>query len=129
MVVVAIPLRDRARQTVGVLALFSPGAAVPSPERLAFAEALSGTAAVAIETQRLLEARKALLDAFIRLVAGAIDAKSPYTGGHCQRVPELTHMLAGRRAPRRKGRSPTSTCPTRSGKRCTSPAGCTIAAR
>jgi hypothetical protein len=27
-------------------------------------------------------------------VAGAIDAKSPYTGGHCQRVPELTFMLA-----------------------------------
>ena len=94
VVVVAIPLRDRARQTVGILALFSPGAVIPSPERLAFAEALSGTAAVAIETQRLLEARKALLDAFIRLVAGAIDAKSPYTGGHCQRVPELTFMLA-----------------------------------
>ena len=94
MVVVAIPLRDRTRQTVGILALFSPGAVIPSPERLAFAEALSGTAAVAIETQRLLEARKALLDAFIRLVAGAIDAKSPYTGGHCQRVPELTFMLA-----------------------------------
>ena len=94
VVVVAIPLRDRARETVGTLALFSPGAAIPSPERLAFAQALSGTAAVAIETQRLLEARKALLDAFIRLVAGAIDAKSPYTGGHCQRVPELTFMLA-----------------------------------
>ena len=94
IVVVAIPLRDRARQTVGVLALFSPGSESPSPERLAFAEALSGTAAVTIETQRLLENRKALLDAFIRLVAGAIDAKSPYTGGHCQRVPELTFMLA-----------------------------------
>jgi HD-GYP domain-containing protein (c-di-GMP phosphodiesterase class II)/fumarate reductase subunit D len=92
--VVAIPLRDRARQTLGVLVLFSPGAAIPSSERLAFAETLSGTASVAIETQRLLEARKALLDAFIRLVAGAIDAKSPYTGGHCQRVPELTFMLA-----------------------------------
>ena len=91
--VIAIPLRDRARQTVGVLALFSPVPGGPA-RTLAFAEALSGTAAVAIETQRLLEARKALLDAFIRLVAGAIDAKSPYTGGHCQRVPELTFMLA-----------------------------------
>src|SRR5262249_35020101 len=55
VVVIAVPLRDRARQTVGVLALFSPGAAIPSRERLAFAETLSGTAAVAIETQRLLE--------------------------------------------------------------------------
>jgi hypothetical protein len=66
----------------------------PSAAHLAFVEALSGTAAVAIETQRLLEARKALLDAFIRLVAGAVDAKSHYTGGHCERVPELTLMLA-----------------------------------
>jgi len=94
VVVTAIPLIDRARETVGVLALFQPGEARPSPEQLAFLEALSGTAAVAIETQRLLEARKALLDALIRLIAGAIDAKSPYTGGHCERVPELTLMLA-----------------------------------
>ncbi len=91
---VAMPLRDRNGETVGALALFVPGSERPSAARLAFAEALSGTAAVAIETQRLLETRKALLDAFIRLVAGAIDAKSPYTGGHCQRVPELTLMLA-----------------------------------
>jgi hypothetical protein len=35
-----------------------------------------------------------LLDSFIELIASAIDAKSPYTGGHCQRVPELTKMLA-----------------------------------
>jgi HD-GYP domain-containing protein (c-di-GMP phosphodiesterase class II) len=94
VVVTAIPLLDRARDRVGVLALFQPGTERPSAAQLAFVEALSGTAAVAIETQRLLEARKALLDAFIRLVAGAIDAKSPYTGGHCERVPELTLMLA-----------------------------------
>jgi hypothetical protein len=35
-----------------------------------------------------------LLDAFIKLIAGAIDSKSPYTGGHCQRVPEITRLLA-----------------------------------
>lgn len=56
--------------------------------------ALSGTAALAIDNQLLLHARKALLESFIKLVAGAIDAKSPYTGGHCQRVPELTRLLA-----------------------------------
>ena len=94
VVVTAIPLVDRAREKVGVLALFQPGTERPSAARLAFVQALSGTAAVAIETQRLLEARKALLDAFIRLLAGAIDAKSHYTGGHCLRVPELTLMLA-----------------------------------
>ena len=39
------------------------------------------------------EQTRRLLDAFIELIASAIDAKSPYTGGHCQRVPELTKML------------------------------------
>jgi HD-GYP domain-containing protein (c-di-GMP phosphodiesterase class II) len=65
-----------------------------SPERVAFIEAVSGVAALCIESQRLLERQKHLLDAFIQLLAGAIDAKSPYTGGHCQRVPEITLMLA-----------------------------------
>ena len=91
---VALPLANRAGERLGVLALAIGGGAAPEPAQLAFAEALSATAAIAIETQRLFEERKALLDAFIRLLAGAIDAKSPYTGGHCQRVPELTLMLA-----------------------------------
>src|SRR5690606_29750250 len=64
------------------------------PQRIAYVEAVSGVAALCIESQRLLEQQKKLLDAFIQLIAGAIDAKSPYTGGHCQRVPELTLMLA-----------------------------------
>jgi HD-GYP domain-containing protein (c-di-GMP phosphodiesterase class II)/ABC-type amino acid transport substrate-binding protein len=34
-----------------------------------------------------------LLDAFIQLIADAIDQKSPYTGGHCARVPELALLL------------------------------------
>ncbi|VVN42193.1 hypothetical protein PS624_05485 [Pseudomonas fluorescens] len=64
------------------------------PDRIAFLQAVSGAAAVSIESQRLQARQKQLLDAFIQLLAGAIDAKSPYTGGHCQRVPELTLMLA-----------------------------------
>ncbi len=35
-----------------------------------------------------------MLDAIIALLAGATDAKSPYTGGHCARVPELALLLA-----------------------------------
>jgi len=57
-------------------------------------EALASQAAVALDNQQLVEAQKKLLDSFIELIASAIDAKSPYTGGHCQRVPELTKMLA-----------------------------------
>ncbi|TXI73913.1 MAG: HD domain-containing protein, partial [Dechloromonas sp.] len=35
-----------------------------------------------------------LFESFIKLINLAIDERSPYTGGHCQRVPELTMMLA-----------------------------------
>ncbi|VXC36133.1 conserved hypothetical protein [Pseudomonas sp. 8AS] len=93
-------LHNRQGETVGVLLLLhrDTGAeddlAMLRPERIAFVEAVSGVAALCIESQRLLEQQKKLLDAFIQLIAGAIDAKSPYTGGHCQRVPELTLMLA-----------------------------------
>jgi HD-GYP domain-containing protein (c-di-GMP phosphodiesterase class II) len=95
----SLPLKNRQHETIGTLTLSFPlpddGRTEPlGAARIAFVKALSGTAAVAIDNQALLRARKALLESFIQLVAGAIDAKSPYTAGHCQRVPQLTKMLA-----------------------------------
>ena len=94
----SLPLKNRQEETIGTLTLSFPmpaGQAAPlGAARVAFVRALSATAALAIDNQLLLRARKALLESFIQLVAGAIDAKSPYTGGHCQRVPELTRLLA-----------------------------------
>jgi len=98
---VSCGLHNRQGATLGVLVLLhhdeTPGEHDPDmlqPARVAFVEAVSGVAALCIDSQRLLEQQKKLLEAFIQLLAGAIDAKSPYTGGHCQRVPELTLMLA-----------------------------------
>lgn len=96
---IAAGLHNRQGDTVGVLVLLQRddgdgNDSMLRPERLAFVDAVSGSAALCIESQRLLARQKQLLDAFIQLIAGAIDAKSPYTGGHCQRVPELTLMLA-----------------------------------
>lgn len=42
----------------------------------------------------LLEKQRKMFDDFTKLIAGAIDAKSPYTGGHCARVPVVAQMLA-----------------------------------
>ncbi len=39
-------------------------------------------------------AQQKLMDSFIRLIAQAIDSKSAYTGGHCQRVPVIAMLLA-----------------------------------
>lgn len=92
---VVIPLLNSAEEVIGglVLAVRAHAADSMSDASLAVARALSGTAAIAIETRQLLKARKSLLDATIRMIANAIDAKSPYTSGHCQRVPMLTMAL------------------------------------
>jgi HD-GYP domain-containing protein (c-di-GMP phosphodiesterase class II) len=57
-------------------------------------EALSSQAAVAITNKNLIKDLENLFESFIKLIASAIDAKSPYTGGHCARVPEITMLLA-----------------------------------
>jgi HD-GYP domain-containing protein (c-di-GMP phosphodiesterase class II) len=43
--------------------------------------------------RKLLKEQRKLFSDLTKLIAGAIDAKSPYTGGHCARVPELAKML------------------------------------
>ncbi|MES2105465.1 MAG: HD domain-containing phosphohydrolase [Pseudomonadota bacterium] len=93
--VAAIPLRNRQEEAIGLILLAGPVRATEEIGHLiSFLEALSGTAAISIENKQLVKAQKDLLESFIQVVAGAIDAKSPYTGGHCQRVPDLTKMLA-----------------------------------
>ncbi len=56
-------------------------------------QALASQAAIALDNKLLMEAQKELLESFIKMIAAAIDAKSPYTGAHCERVPALTEML------------------------------------
>lgn len=97
--VILLPLTNRSNESTGALCLLYTEHNIGlkdalSPEHIGFAQALSGFAAVSMESRQLLKMQKELLQSFIKLIASAIDAKSPYTGGHCQRVPELTKMLA-----------------------------------
>ncbi len=48
---------------------------------------------VALENQQLVKSQQTMMDAMVKILAGAIDEKSPYTGGHCERVPLLAEML------------------------------------
>ena len=89
---IAVPLLNRQHNLVGAMLLLRRDDT--DPARLSFVAALSGSVAVSLESKELIKAQKMLFEAFIQLIAGAIDAKSPYTGGHCARVPELTKMLA-----------------------------------
>jgi len=95
-----VPLKNHTGKVIGVLQLLNAkdldtGQVVPFSEvNQPLIEAVTSQAAVALDNQNLIQAQKILLDSFISVLAGAIDAKSPYTGGHCQRVPELAMMLA-----------------------------------
>ena len=94
-----VPLTDQKDEIVGVLQLVNARTAAGQvmafdPEVVPAIEAVAGDAAVALDLRRMLQAQKDLLDAIIHMVAGAIDAKSPYTHGHCQRVPEIAKDLA-----------------------------------
>jgi len=94
-----VPLKNHDGEVVGVLQLInarSPdGQTTPFMTELELViEALAGQAAVSLDKQMLIEAQRDLFRALLRILASAIDAKSPYTGGHCRRVPELTTMLA-----------------------------------
>ena len=95
-----VPLKNNEQDVIGVLQLLNAQDAA-NGEVIAFSgevqpivEALASQAAVALENQHLLEAQRDLLEAFIKVIANAIDRKSPYTGGHCMRVPLITEMMA-----------------------------------
>jgi HD-GYP domain-containing protein (c-di-GMP phosphodiesterase class II) len=93
-------MRDHEGTIIGVLQLINAtdpasGAVHPfsrADQRLA--ESLSSQAAIALTNRRLIGQLEHLFEAFIKLIDTAIDEKSAYTGGHCERVPELTMMLA-----------------------------------
>lgn len=95
-----VPLRNHQNEVVGVLQLIN--AQLPNskevtrfrPDQQELVEALASQAAVALTNQQLIAEQRVLFDSFINIMAAAIDAKSAYTGGHCQRVPVLTEMLA-----------------------------------
>ncbi|MDZ4211059.1 MAG: HD domain-containing phosphohydrolase, partial [Methylotenera sp.] len=95
-----IPMKNHEEEVIGVLQLIN-AIDIDTQEIIPFSQAnqslvesLASQAAVAMTSQNLIEGLKALFEAFIELIAEAIDQKSPYTGGHCRRVPELTMMLA-----------------------------------
>jgi HD-GYP domain-containing protein (c-di-GMP phosphodiesterase class II) len=95
-----VPLKNHEDEIIGVLQLLN-AQDTKSKKIISFAsdvqemvEALSSQAAVAITNKNLIKDLENLFESFIKLIASAIDAKSPYTGGHCARVPEITMLLA-----------------------------------
>ena len=98
--VLSVPLKNHENDIVGVMQLIN--AKDPKSDKtISFSddmqnqvESLASQGAVALTNKRLVAELKNLFESFIQLIATAIDKKSPYTGGHCERVPEITMLLA-----------------------------------
>ena len=98
--VLSVPLKNHENDIVGVMQLIN--AKDPNSDKtISFSddmqnqvESLASQGAVALTNKRLVAELKNLFESFIQLIATAIDKKSPYTGGHCERVPEITMLLA-----------------------------------
>ena len=95
-----VPMKNHEGEIIGVLQLINaldPVSHKVTPFSSAdqsLAESLASQAAIALTNRLLITQLEELFEAFINLINLAIDEKSPYTGGHCQRVPALTMMLA-----------------------------------
>jgi HD-GYP domain-containing protein (c-di-GMP phosphodiesterase class II) len=95
-----VPMKNHENAVIGVLQLIN--AIDPDSGKVTsfssadqrLAESLASQAAIALTNRQLINQLERLFESFIQLINVAIDEKSPYTGGHCERVPVLTMMLA-----------------------------------
>ncbi len=94
-----VPMKDHGGAVIGVLQLINAKASdgsvrAFSPADQQLVESLASQAAIALNNRQLIEQLETLFESLISLINTAIDEKSPYTGGHCERVPVLTMLLA-----------------------------------
>ncbi len=95
-----IPMKNHEGRIIGVLQLLNAkrpetGKVIEfSQDFVDLVASLASQAAVALTNTQLIQNLKDLFYSFIQSIAAAIDAKSAYTGGHINRVVDLTMMIA-----------------------------------
>lgn len=95
-----VPMHNHEGDLVGVLQLINAidprnGEIVPfSRDDQHMLESLASQAGIALSNRQLVLQMEKLFESLVMLINTAIDEKSPYTAGHCERVPELTMLLA-----------------------------------
>lgn len=95
-----MPMKNHENDIIGVLQLLNAldpecREIIPfSGEYVDLIASLASQAAVALTNAQLIQDLQDLFYSFIKSIAMAIDAKSPYTGGHVRRVVDLALMLA-----------------------------------
>src|SRR3569832_419067 len=95
-----VPKKNHENEIIGVLQLINAinadtGKVVAfSHAEQRLAESLASQAAMALSNRQLILQQKSLFESFIGMIIFSIDDKSTHTGEHCQRVPELSMLLA-----------------------------------
>jgi HD-GYP domain-containing protein (c-di-GMP phosphodiesterase class II) len=98
---VAIPMKDHENQVLGVIQLINAlddnNEVIPfTDEHIAMVTSLASLTAITLTNKKLVGDLESLVHQFVRSIAGAIDRKSKYTGGHITRVAELVERIAGK---------------------------------
>ena len=95
-----IPMKNHENDVIGVLQLLNAiniknKEVIPfSNDYVNLSESLASQAAIAISNAKLISTMSELFEAFVKVMATAIDEKSPVTGGHIRRVANLTLTMA-----------------------------------
>ncbi|OOZ38306.1 phosphohydrolase [Solemya pervernicosa gill symbiont] len=95
-----VPMKNHESKIIGVLQLINAqdeenDEIIPfSSELQQLTEAIASQAAIALTNRQLIDSLEQMFVALIRMLAKAIDKKSPHTGNHSRRVPVITMMLA-----------------------------------
>lgn len=96
----AVPMKNHENDVIGVLQLINAmdpdtREIIPFSEQdQHLVESLASQAAVAITNKQLIDSLNELFNSLVQLIATAIDEKSPYTSGHCKRLPIITMLIA-----------------------------------
>ena len=95
-----VPMKNHDNDVIGVLQLLNAKNPINnkviefSQDYENLSESLASQAAVSITNAKLISNMTELFEAFVKVMATAIDEKSPVTGGHIRRVADLTLTMA-----------------------------------
>jgi HD-GYP domain-containing protein (c-di-GMP phosphodiesterase class II) len=97
------PLKDHIGDTIGAIQIINAQQETPEGklETVEFTSdvetqilSFASLGAIALTNKALISNMELLFESFAKTIASVIDEKSPHTGGHCKRVPELTLLIA-----------------------------------
>lgn len=94
----AIPMKNHENEVLGIIQLINSidynfNITSFTDSHVKMLTSLASQAGIALSNKKLIESLEDLLHQFIKTIAGAIDHKSKYTGGHISRVAKLTEKI------------------------------------